>query len=223
MNLAVHNPEFSDGYSITELLIWVTTQANQIVTQASQLVSKDKQIVDLTSQNADLTEQIVDLTKKKTETKEQFTTEKTALLQRIEELERSATLDSTNSCKPPSSDGLRKSSGKKDKDKKKRTKSSREKSGRKSGGQPGHKGNTLKQVDNPDEIITYIAQVSSSVSGKLTDFLMRPLSHEFFCALALSAAKKAPRLGRNEPCSHAVATSRSCFLERRTDLSCRFC
>ena len=27
---------------------------------------------------------------------------------------------------------------------------------------------------------TYIAQVSSSVSGKLTDFLMRPLSHEFF-------------------------------------------
>ena len=97
MNLAVHNPEFSDGYSITELLIWVTTQANQIVTQASQLVSKDKQIVDLTSQNADLTKQIVDLTKKKTETKEQFTTEKTALLQRIEELERSATLDSTNS------------------------------------------------------------------------------------------------------------------------------
>ena len=69
----------------------------------------------------------------------------------------------------------------------------------------------------------YIAQVSSSVSGKLTDFLMRPLSHEFFCALALSAAKKAPRLGRNEPCSHAVTTSRSCFLERRTDLSCRFC
>ena len=99
MNLAVHNPEFSDGYSITELLIWVTTQANQIVTQASQLVSKNKQIVDLTSQNADLTKQIVDLTKKKTETKEQFTTEKTALLQRIEELERSATLDSTNSCK----------------------------------------------------------------------------------------------------------------------------
>ena len=35
--------------------------------------------------------------------------------------------------------------------------------------------------------------------------------------------KKAPGLGRNEPCSHAVATRRSCFLERRTDLSCRFC
>ena len=72
------------------------------------------------------------------------------------------------------------------------------------------------------QALTYIAQVSSSVSGKLTDFLMRPLSHDFFCALALSAVKKVPKLGRNEPCSHAVATSRSCFLERRTDLSCRF-
>ena len=58
---------------------------------------------------------------------------------------------------------------------------------------------------------TYIAQVSSSVAGKSTDLLMRPLSHEFFCALALSAAEKAPKLGRNEPCSHAVATRRSCF------------
>ena len=38
--------------------------------------------------------------------------------------------------------------------------------------------------------LTYIAQVSSSVAGKSTDLLMRPLSHEFFCALALSAAKK---------------------------------
>ena len=37
---------------------------------------------------------------------------------------------------------------------------------------------------------TYIAQVSSSVAGKSTDLLMRPLSHEFFYALALSAAKK---------------------------------
>ena len=139
MNLAVHNPEFSDGYSIIQLLSRVLSR---VTTQANH-------IVDLTSQNADLTKQIVDLT-----------SQNTAFSQRINELERSAALDSTNSCKPPSSDGLRKSSGKKDKDKdkdkKKRTKSLREKSGRKSGGQPGHKGNTLKQVDNPDEIINIL-------------------------------------------------------------------
>ena len=155
MNLAVHNPEFSDGYSIIQLLSRVLSR---VTTQANQIVDLTSQNTDLISQNADLTKQIVDLTKEKTETKEQFTTEKTALLQRIEELERSATLDSTNSCKPPSSDGLRKSNGKKDKDKKKRTKSLREKSGRKSGGQPGHKGNTLKQVDNPDEIINILPE-----------------------------------------------------------------
>ena len=46
-----------------------------------------------------------------------LTSQNTAYLQRINELERSATLDSNNSCKPPSSDGLRKPNGKKDKDK----------------------------------------------------------------------------------------------------------
>ena len=105
MILAAHNPEFSDDCSITELL-------SRIAILSSQLGSANKQIVDLISQNADLTKQ-------KTEAEEQFAREKTALLQRIEKLERSAALDSNNSCKPPSSDGLRKSSGKKDKEKKK--------------------------------------------------------------------------------------------------------
>ena len=50
---------------------------------------------------------------------------------------------------------------------------------------------TNRKVGRPGmDMWTYIAQVSSSVAGKSTDLLMRPLSHEFFCALALSAAKK---------------------------------
>ena len=118
MILAAHNPEFSDDCSITELLSRIAILSSQlgsankqIVDLINQLDSADKQIVDLISQNADLTKQ-------KTETEEQFSREKTALLQRIEKLERSAALNSNNSCKPPSSDGLRKSSGKKDKEKK---------------------------------------------------------------------------------------------------------
>ena len=149
MNLVAHNPEFSGGCSITELLSRVATQSSQLVTANKQIVVLTIQTVDLTSQLDNANKRIVDLTSQNTN----LAKEKTALSQRIEELERSAALDSNNSCKPPSSDGLRKSNGKKDKDKKNRTNSLREKSGRKSGGQPGHKGRTLKQVDEPDEII----------------------------------------------------------------------
>ena len=60
---------------------------------------------------------------------------------RVAELERRLGLNSSNSGKPPSSDGLTKPP---------RTKSLREPSGKKPGGQKGHRGETLRQVENPD-------------------------------------------------------------------------
>ncbi len=68
------------------------------------------------------------------------------LLARIEELERRLALNSKNSSKPPSSDGL---------SKKPAPKSLREKTGKKMGGQIGHVGDTLKQINNPDNTIEY--------------------------------------------------------------------
>lgn len=65
------------------------------------------------------------------------------LSERTAELERRLGLNSTNSSKPPSSDGFKKPP---------RVQSLREKSGRKPGGQFGHKGATLMQVEAPDLI-----------------------------------------------------------------------
>ena len=62
--------------------------------------------------------------------------ENALLKARLAELERRLGLNSSNSSKPPSSDGLKRPS---------RTGSLREKSGKNSGGQRGHKGETLRQ------------------------------------------------------------------------------
>jgi transposase len=75
--------------------------------------------------------------------------ENAALKARIAELEHRLGLDSTNSSKPPSSDGLKKPP--------RLTRSLRGRSDKKSGGQEGHKGDTLRQVPRPDVVIRHEA------------------------------------------------------------------
>src|ERR1700680_4230067 len=69
-----------------------------------------------------------------------------ALKAQIAELERRLGLNSSNSGKPPSSDGLKKPA---------RMQSLREHFRTKPGGQKGHKGETLRQVADPDQVIDH--------------------------------------------------------------------
>jgi transposase len=75
------------------------------------------------------------------------------LMARIVELECRLNLNSSNSGKPPSSDGL----GKKPTNPRSKPspKSLREKGKNPSGGQNGHQGKTLQQVANPDSIVSH--------------------------------------------------------------------
>jgi transposase len=78
---------------------------------------------------------------------------------RIAELERRLGLNSSNSGKPPSSDGLKKPP---------RVSSLREPSGKKTGGQNGHPGETLCQVAKPDATIDHYPQACAGCGEPLT-------------------------------------------------------
>jgi transposase len=85
--------------------------------------------------------------------------ENAALIGRLAELERRLGLNSSNSGKPPSSDGLKKPP---------RVSSLREPSGKKTGGQKGHPGETLRRVEGPDATIDHYPEACTACGARLT-------------------------------------------------------
>jgi transposase len=79
---------------------------------------------------------------------------------RIAELERRLGLNSSNSGKPPSSDGLNKPP--------RRVSSLRAPSGKKTGGQKGHPGETLRRVERPDATIDHYPEACIACGEPLT-------------------------------------------------------
>jgi transposase len=80
---------------------------------------------------------------------------------RIAELERQLGLNSGNSGKPPSSDGLKK--------KPPRVSSPRERSGKKAGGQKGHPGKTLSRAETPNATVDHFPKVCAACGAPLSE------------------------------------------------------
>jgi len=79
------------------------------------------------------------------------------LHERLQEIERQLKMNSRNSNKPPSSDGMKK------------IPKVRKPTGRKPGGQKGHEGKTLKMVAKPDKVKVHKVECCGSCSNSLKD------------------------------------------------------
>lgn len=96
-----------------------------------------------------------------------------AQAEKIKILEAKLKKNSSNSSKPPSSDGLKKPSPK--------PRSQRKKSGKKSGGQKGHKGKCLQQHHSPDEVKKYLVTQCKNCNESLSDiFCKKEITRQVF-------------------------------------------
>ena len=124
------------------------------------------------------------------------------LQQEITELKDKAAKNSSNSHKPPSSDGYEKPD----------PKSSREKSDKKVGGQKGHKGETLNQVDNPDVVKTHTIDECSKCGAPLgVEVLTHECRQEF--DLAPSKVIVTEHQGEQKLCSNCGYLNKASFPE----------
>ena len=99
-----------------------------------------------------------------------------ALRQEVQELQRRLGLNSSNSGKPPSSDGLAKPPAAP------RTRSQRRPSGKRPGGQRGHRGTTLRQSDSRQRTVSHLpascAQCGAALSA--ADIVGEPQRRQVF-------------------------------------------
>ena len=91
---------------------------------------------------------------------EQLNVQVAQLTARVHDLENQLAKNSSNSGKPPSSDGLKKPP---------KTQSQRGKSGKKPGAQNGHPGKTLQQVSNPDVFVLHSPKTCNGCGHSLNE------------------------------------------------------
>ncbi len=124
-----------------------------------------------------------------------------SMAEEITDLRRQLAKNSSNSSKPPSSDGLKKPA----------PRSLRGKSGKKSGGQVGHRGDTLRQTSTPDFVERHEATHCSACQSALTAEMVKGIEKRQVFDLP------APRLEVTEHqaavycCDHCRATTTAGF------------
>ena len=136
---------------------------------------------------------------------EALRTENAALRVENAELRRRLDLDSSTSSKPPSSDGLKK--------KPRIPGSLRGRSGKASGGQPGHKGDTLRQVETPDQVVRHEAQACLHCRAALTASMARGVEKRQVFDLPERLIEVTEHQAAIYVCEHCRGVTRAAFPE----------
>ncbi len=125
------------------------------------------------------------------------------LQQENADLRRRLGLDSSTSSKPPSSDGL---------GKKARIKTSlRGRSGKRSGGQVGHRGDTLRQVSEPDKVERHEATACADCQNALTPSMETGVERRQVFDLVAPRLEVVEHQGVIYRCACCRATTRAAF------------
>ena len=125
------------------------------------------------------------------------------LQQKNADLRRRLGLDSSTSSKPPSSDGL---------GKKARIKTNlRGRSGKRSGGQVGHRGDTLRQVSEPDKVERHEATACADCQNALTPSMETAVERRQVFDLVAPRLEVVEHQGVVYRCACCRATTRAAF------------
>jgi transposase len=129
--------------------------------------------------------------------------ENAALKQQVAALQRRLDKNSSNSSKPPSSDGLNKPP--------RVFKSLRGRSGKTSGGQMGHKGDTLRPVDKPDRLERHAATRCQHSQACLTAAMVTDVERRQVFDLPQPRLEITEHQASIYRCRHCHATTKAAF------------